>query len=226
MTIPLESRCLFCELSGKYAITNICANCFNLLERLPHCCKTCALPIPDTSDICGKCQKQPLAIDSVFASCPYEQGMGTLIRRLKDHGDFSSLHLFVQLMLERLSTADFIAPDLIVPIPMHPLKRIERGFNQTDILAGALGKELEIEVLGNALGRFKGQDQRKLKLAKRFTNMRHAFFVRDSSIEGLRIALVDDVMTSGATLHSAATALKSAGALRVDAWVLARTLKD
>lgn len=225
MTILFESRCLFCELSGSYKVTNICETCLGNLQRLPHCCQTCALPIPEAAEICGQCQKKPPALDRVYAACPYEQGIDSLIRSLKDNGDFSSLNLFTLLIEERLSRAKARPPDFIVPIPLHPLRRLRRGFNQTDLIAERLGKSLDIEVANQTLGRKMNTDQRRLSLSRRVANMRQAFYLKARSLEGMRVALLDDVMTTGATLNSAARMLKAGGALRVDAWVLARTLK-
>lgn len=225
MTIQLASRCLFCDLSGNYEITNICPVCLDTLQRLPHCCTTCALPVPADVDICGQCQKRPPALDSICAACPYESGLDSLIRRLKDGGDFSSLDIFSRLIEERLRHNGDPLPDLIVPIPMHPLKRLWRGFNQTDLIAKKLGKSLDLEVASGTLGRRMSTDQRNLNLANRLSNTRRAFFLKDIPVEGLRVTILDDVMTTGATLNSAARTIKAGGALRVDAWVLARTLK-
>lgn len=225
MTIHLASKCLFCDLSGNYEITNICPTCLDTLRRLPHCCKTCALPIPESVDICGQCQKRPPALDRVYAACPYESGLDALIRRLKDSGDFSSLNIFSALIEERLRHSDNQLPDLLIPIPIHPLRRLWRGFNQTDLIAKKLGKSLDLEVAGGTLGRRMNTDQRNLNLASRFRNTHRAFYLKDNSVEGMRVALLDDVMTTGATLNSAARTIKAGGALRVDAWVLARTLK-
>jgi ComF family protein len=225
MTVHFESKCLFCELSGAYKIANTCQTCFSALERLPHSCLTCALPVPEGVETCGQCQKKPPVMDHVYAACPYEQGIDSLIRNLKDNGEFSTLDIFAVLIEECLRKARTRLPDLIVPVPLHPLRRMWRGFNQADLIAEKLGASLDIEVAHQALGRRMSTDQRTLNLSRRFDNMRQAFYLKSTALEGMRVAILDDVMTTGATLNSAARTLKAGGALRVDAWVLARTLR-
>lgn len=224
MALHPASKCLFCDISGNYPLTNTCSVCFDTLERLPHCCRKCALPLPEAAEICGQCQKAPPGLNQIHAACPYDRGLDLLIRQFKDSGDFSPLNLFVALLEERLQRTGFQPPDILLPIPMHPLKRLVRGFNQTHLLAEKLGNRLNIDVIYNALGRRVTTDQRTLSVKNRSRNMRRAFFLKNDSLEGLRVALIDDVMTTGATLNSAAKTLNAGGALRVDAWVLARTL--
>ena len=223
MPICLPSKCLFCDLSGDYSLANICPVCFAAIERLGNCCRQCSLPLPQETDICGKCQIKPPPLRQVIAACPFDGGVGRLLGRLKDIADFSALPLMVQLLEDRLRDLGFSRPDMLIPIPMHPLKQLRRGFNQTQLLADQLGNRLTIDILHTGLKRRLTADQRHLNLQHRARNVRNAF-AAGCSVEGLRIVLLDDVMTTGATLNAAAKTLLAAGALRVDAWVVARTL--
>ena len=161
------SRCLFCNLSGKYRIANICPVCCDNLARLGHVCHLCALPLTPGQKICGRCQLRPSSLDRVVAACPYDKGMDVLIRRFKDRADFAALELMVSLMEQRIEQEEVPAPDCVVPIPLHPLKRLWRGYNQTQLLAAVLGKRLGLEIRLGALRRTWTPDQRMLRLAER-----------------------------------------------------------
>ncbi|MBM5575546.1 ComF family protein [Deefgea sp. CFH1-16] len=106
---------------------------------------------------------------------------------------------------------------------MHPARLKERGFNQALEIAQPIAKRLQLPMEIGLLSRHKNTEhQARLSAKARWHNMRNAFVCRDSA-NGLRIALIDDVMTSGASMNAAAQALKSAGAIEVFAWVIART---
>lgn len=135
------------------------------------------------------------------------------------------LHLaepFADMMLETLHEQP--SPDLIIPMPLHAIRLRERGFNQSLEIARYLAKRLELPLETAAVVRAKlSPPQASLPLKARVKNVRHAFACT-RRFDGLRIALVDDVMTTGASLNALAKAIKDAGAEQVECWVLARTL--
>jgi len=122
------------------------------------------------------------------------------------------------------STASAILPDIIIPMPLHPTRLQERGFNQAVELARVIGKNLKLEVNSHACARIKfSPPQVSLPLKERVKNMRGAFDCK-IRLDGLRIALIDDVMTTGASLNALAATVKKAGASHVECWLVARTL--
>lgn len=119
--------------------------------------------------------------------------------------------------------APYSLPDLIIPMPLHPQRLQERGFNQAVEIARVVAKELGLPLDIHACKRVKfSAPQVTLPLKQRVQNMRNAF-VCDRPLEGLKIALLDDVMTTGASLNALAAAVRKAGAASIECWVLART---
>jgi len=114
-------------------------------------------------------------------------------------------------------------PDAIVPVPLHPSRLRRRGYDQALELAKPIARELGIPLLANALQRVRATaPQSELDAGARQRNLRRAFAVKDGAELPAHVALIDDVMTTGATLNAAAKVLRRAGVARVDAWVCAR----
>ena len=114
-------------------------------------------------------------------------------------------------------------PDILIPVPLHHLRMLKRGFNQAYELAGHIGRSLDIPVLAGSLRRHKStKAQSGLNRKQRRKNVRGAFYWHGRRKPGLHVALVDDVMTTGTTVTECARVLKKAGAERVDVWVAAR----
>lgn len=197
-----------------------CAACDAALPYLdgPHC-PVCALPTPDGAT-CGRClKKQPLFTRTV-APFAYAFPLDCLVQALKFNG---RLHLASGLA-GHLARRITHRPDCIVPMPLHPARLARRGHNQSLELARHVASRLDIPLLHGACQRVRDTPpQSELKWNERTKNMRKAFrCVEDLS--GRHVAMVDDVMTSGASLNELALALRRAGAREVSAWVLARTL--
>ena len=144
-----------------------------------------------------------------------------LIPSAKFGGRWSLLPALAKLMLPALQQLPH--PDLLLPLPLHPQRLKERGFNQALEIARPLAKNLKLPLELKLLQRTRDTEhQARLTEKARHRNMRKAF-VATGDLTDRHIALVDDVMTTGASLDAAARALKQAGAARVDCWVLART---
>ena len=137
---------------------------------------------------------------------------------------------FADLMSDNLLSNDVLAKDidLIIPMPMHPKRLQERGFNQALEIAKLISKLLDIPLDYQSCTRNKlSPPQASLPLKERVKNIRGVFGINDAhakNLKGLKIALIDDVMTTGASLNELAKTVKKAGASHVECWVLARTL--
>lgn len=212
--------CLFCGARSLAGLA--CPDCAATLPRLPaERCPHCALPTLGGA-LCGACLKRPPTFDRSHAVFSYRFPADVAIQRLKYHGELAIARWLADEMAAGLGAGD--RPQLLVPMPLHPRRLSERGFNQAALLAQHLGQRLHIPQAVTVCRRVRDTPpQVALPLAERRRNIRGAFSC-DSRLAGLRIALVDDVMTSGASLDELAKAAKRAGARAVEAWVIARTV--
>jgi len=216
----LASRCLVCSERGGNGI-DLCGFCWQSLPWLTSACLRCALPLGIGSDLCGDCLRRPPPQAATVAGFVYRAPLDRLLPRAKFHGDLAGLRLLSSLMAERLLGA--ARPDALVPIPLHRSRLRRRGYDQALELARPLARRLGLPLRDDVLGRVRATAaQSRLDAGARRRNLRGAFTVRSGVPLPAHVALVDDVMTTGATARSAATALLRAGARRVDVWVCAR----
>jgi ComF family protein len=179
----------------------------------------CALPLPGGST-CGACLKRPPAYDEVHARYAYAFPVDALIHAYKYGGDLA----LARVLAAHLTGTEPPVADVLIPMPLAPARLRERGFNQALELARILGRRFDLPVLAQACRKVADTaPQAALPWTERARNVR-GVFVCDAQLTGLRVAVVDDVMTTGATLNELARNLKRAGAVRVAAWVVARTL--
>ena len=218
------ARCLLCG-EGDGVLNGICAPCSNDLPALGHSCQTCALPLPNTGDRhCASCQQQPPPQSLSRACWYYAYPVAQLIQRFKYQRDLAAGHTLAELAAVVLDPAPAQHPDLLVPIPMHWRKQLARGYNQAQLIATTLGSRWRIPVEPRALRKLTPTDsQQTLRRTQRKKNLARSFRARADRVAGLHIGLVDDVITTGATLEAAAQALLDAGAHQVSAIALART---
>jgi ComF family protein len=213
-------RCLACGERG-HAARDLCPACLDVLPWNRVACPTCALPLPMPAAACGAClaRRPPLAL--VHAACVYARPLDRLLPRFKFHGDFAAGRLLSQLMADACD--DLPRPDALVAIPLHRSRLRQRGYDQALELARPLARALDLPLRPDLLVRGRGTaPQSELSAAARRRNLRDAFAVQAGTPLPAHVVLVDDVMTTGATLHAAAIALRRAGVARVDAWVCAR----
>ncbi len=177
--------------------------------------------MPRADALCGRCQRRPPTFDRIRAPWLYASPLDTCIQELKFHGGLAAGRLLGQLLARQLQRVD-IAVDHIVPMPLHRSRLRGRGFNQSMELAGPVARALDVELSPGMLLRHRQTAaQAELPLAARHGNVRDAF--RAGEVVGLRIAVVDDVVTSGGTAEAAARTLKDAGASVVEVWAVCRT---
>jgi ComF family protein len=217
--ILLAPRCLVCGQAGAEG-QDLCAACAIALPWNRSACPRCALPTPH-GDSCGECLQSPPPVATTLAAFVYGFPLDRLVPRFKFHQDLAAGRLLAELMAQGLATA--ARPDAIIPVPLHATRLRARGYDQALELARPIGRMLEVPVLADALLRRRATaPQSELDAVARRRNLRGAFAVHAGTMVPAHVALVDDVMTTGATLHAAAKALLRTGVKRVDAWVCAR----
>lgn len=216
----LPPRCLLCGEPGADG-RDLCRDCAEALPWNRHACPRCALPLPQSEPVCGECLRRPPPLARAHAACVYGFPFDRLVPRFKFHHDLAAGRLMAELLGESL--ADLARPQAIVPIPLHASRLRKRGYDQALELAKPVARELGIPLLADALLRVRPTSpQSELDAEARQRNLRHAFAARPGVALPGHVALIDDVMTTGATLNAAAKVLLRAGVTRVDAWVCAR----
>ncbi|MFC0676303.1 ComF family protein [Lysobacter korlensis] len=224
------SRCLVCGEPGSEAL-DLCDACEQALPRNHSACGSCAIPLPMPAPACGACLRRSgwlarrgsgSAVAAVHAPFVYARPLDRLLPRYKFHDDLAAGRLLAQLMTQALASAP--RPDALIPVPLHRSRLRRRGYDQALELARPLAGALGLPLIAEALVRTRATDaQSCLSASHRRRNLRDAFAVRPGARLPAHVVLVDDVMTTGATLQAAASALRRAGVARVDAWVCART---
>ena len=219
--------CLACGLPGDPAADrDLCAACHAALPRQPNACRTCALPLPpgEIAVRCSACLRRGDApLTRVHAAFAYAAPLDRLLPRFKFSQSLACGRLASNLMADALRRQAPDRPDALVPIPLHRERLRTRGYDQALELARPLARRLALPILSGWLQRRHAtQAQSRLDKAGRHANLRDAFEVRGHRPLPAHVALIDDVMTTGATLEAAARCLRAAGVQRVDAWVCAR----
>ena len=213
------SRCLLCAEPGLDGM-DLCHACSAGLPRLCHACRRCALPLP-APGTCGACLRTLSPIGRVHAAFVYAPPLDRLLPRFKFHEDLAAGRVLAQLMADAFASLE--RPEVLVPIPLHVRRLRSRGYDQALELARPLARTLGIPLHARLLLRRRATaPQSERDAAARKRNVRGAFQVRPHAPVPRHAVLVDDVMTTGATLQAAASALLLAGVERVDAWVCAR----
>ncbi len=212
-------RCVVCGEAGAQG-RDLCAPCHAALPWQGPACPRCALPmaLPET---CGACLQRPPPLTEAHAAFHYAFPLDRLLPRLKFHRDLAAGRVLARAMAEHC--ASLSRPDAVLPVPLHHARLRQRGYDQAVELAAPLARALRLPLLDRALLRRKTTTaQSRLDAGARQRNLRGAFDVTGAQALPPHVVLVDDVMTTGATLHAAAHALLAAGVQRVDAWVCAR----
>jgi ComF family protein len=220
-----------------------CDNCYLDLPKLNTKCSTCCLPLklekhdPFTSNLlCGECISKPPSFSQTFCTFEYRFPINQIIRRIKYSKQRYWIRPLCQLLANEIALASiksnhFTRPDILIPIPMHKSKIKIRGFNQADLIANFLSKNLNIPVAKKILLKTKNtKTQAQLNKKERMKNLEGSLSIskkttKNNFLKGKHIALVDDVMTTKASCELASKLLLASGASRVDVLCLARTPK-
>jgi ComF family protein len=183
--------------------------------------------VPDGVQRCGACLRHPPAFDQAWAAVDYDHPWDGLISHFKFHAALDLADTLAGTMAEAWQRQPRTLPDLLLPAPLSPQRLRERGFNQSWELARRVARRLGCRADAKLLLRIRDTaHQIDLALDRRSANVRGAFALeplRAHAVRGLHVAVIDDVMTTGATAAEMAVTLKQAGAARVDIWALART---
>ena len=241
-------RCILCNSQSKRSL-DLCLGCENDLPAIVHACTRCGIPLIDelinrdsqTAETessqafdftsCGQCLAEQPPQSQTTALFSYEFPVDRLITRTKFSGKTAYAKVLGHLLAEKIKNT-YTKPELpeaIIPVPLSKQRLQQRGFNQATLIARPIAKNLGIPLLVNHCERIIHTDeQSSLNANKRRHNVRNAFSIRKPFINkqksSLRhVAIVDDVMTTGATLEALAKTLLKSGVEQVDFWVVART---
>ena len=223
-------HCALCGLRSDRDAP-LCLACELEMPLNQSCCARCALPLPPTGQpsatrICGVCQQTPPVFERVIAPWLYDEYFAHLIHLWKYQREQYLTPLLASLWLQRAQWQEEPL-DLLVPVPLHWRRRWQRGFNQSELLCRQLQAtcpELKSCTIADRLVKRQRSTaaQSGMSARQRAGNLKGAFTVF-KPCDNLRIAIVDDVMTTGATATALARALSAAGARHIEVWCLART---
>ena len=222
-----------CQVCGRWPTQAVCEACVDRFARTRWRCGVCAVPLGQDSGLCGDCltRPTPAPLDRCLAAVDYAYPWDDLIARFKFRDEPGLAGVLAERMLATPGAENLIADsDWLVPMPLKPQRLTSRGYNQAWELVKALRARLAHAPAGlaDALVRLgNAPDQHSLPREQRLRNLRGAFAAapqRMAALRGKRVLLVDDVSTTGTTLHSAALALRQAGVVQVHGLVIARTL--
>ena len=214
----LAQDCMLC--AGPSASRLVCEACSASLPRLAHACARCAMELGERG-VCGECQRRAPSFDAALAAFEYRFPLDRLVRRFKYAGDLAAGNWLALELAARAAQCE--RPDLLVAPPLAPSRLRERGFNQAVVIAKAVGRRLGIRHSPDALVKVRETSpQPGLGRKARLANLRDAFRC-NADFAGEHVAIVDDVMTTGATADTVARVLRGAGAARVSVWAIART---
>ncbi|QWT19785.1 ComF family protein [Bacillus sp. NP157] len=217
-------RCLLCGAAGAGGI-ELCLGCTAALPLNSHACPRCALPRrPLSSSSCEACARRLPPWRSAWVPFRYAWPLDLLEARFKFGGNLVAGKVLAHRWIAAGPPPSL--PDAIVPVPLHVARLRQRGFNQALELVKPVAKHFGVPLAPRLLRRVRMTEaQSDLDAEARATNVRGAFVARPGSLP-THVAVVDDVMTTGATLAACVEALHAAGVQRVDVWALARTLKS
>ncbi|MBX3619429.1 MAG: ComF family protein [Rhizobacter sp.] len=220
----LPSQCAVCRGWGLQAV---CESCHLRYAAPAVRCERCALRVPAGVSTCGACHLDPPSFDAALAGVDYAHPWSTLIAQFKFRGALELAHTLVVPLLSAQQRSGRPAPDVLLPVPLSTQRLRQRGYNQAWEATRRLARALDLRSDAHLLLRLKDSPhQLSLPPEGRAANVRGVFAVepaRSGELQGCRVAIIDDVMTTGATFAEIAGVLKQAGAACVEVWALART---
>lgn len=225
----LPAQCLVCALKSNNKL--ICLHCEKKILSIRSYCFHCALPLNKNAQYCGDCLQKNYIFDHIHALGDYQKPLSTLIKHLKYQQQLIAGELLAQLLiksiLSRYTKQQLLHFDYLLAVPLHPKKLQQRGFNQAQIICDVLHQQLNIPILEKYILRNKETiPQEGLSIIKRRKNV-HGAFVKNlssnQSIKGKNIIVIDDVVTTGATVNSLCKILAKQEANTITVFCLCRT---
>lgn len=218
----------YCALCHDLSAQNLCNACLSdLSDTLTNANNSCPLCFHYNfhGKICGQCQQKPPHFERLWSSVYYDVPISNMIHRFKHQADLSLASSLTTLMQHHppnwLNQEQI---DWVLPIPLSKERRLHRGFNQSEILTLKLAKKYNWKVLPqNIVYRAEKPPQSTLKSSERHQNIKNIFQIKNTQIQNCNILLIDDVVTTGATLNELARTLKKSGVSKVFCWSLARS---
>lgn len=228
------SRCVLCRQPGMENL-DLCPHCYAQLPWNHHSCRQCAITLTDspidsladskgTDVLCGRCLQTAPYFDISYSVFRYRGDIVPMMHQFKFHQRLLYSRLFGQLLLDKLQRqiVQGQRPDYLLPVPLHPSRLRQRGYNQSVELAKVLAKGLQVPLQPHCLVRSrKTPAQAGLGAKQRRSNIKGAFELIHP-LADRHIALVDDVVTTGSTVNEIARVLKESGVKRVDVYSIAR----
>lgn len=216
-----------CAVCQGWGTQRVCARCVaRFAVEIPRC-RRCALSLPSGARVCGACLTEPPPFDAAVAAVDYAPPWDRLIAQFKFHDALDLAPALAARLAAAVRNADAPLPDVLLPVPLSRERLRERGHNQAWELARRLGRTLDRPAEAQWLLRWQDTPhQTALAPTERAANVRGAFAVeplRRAAVRGRHIAVIDDVMTTGATFAEIARTLRQAGAAGVQVWAVART---
>ena len=219
--LALPQRCELC--AGHSGTELVCHACMLGLPRIDPACPVCALPAPGGA-ICGGCLTEPPPFDATTSAYAYAFPVDRLVQAFKYQGRLALAEWCAQAIVRARQQMTTPMPTHVLAMPLAAERQRERGFNQAAEIARAVAARTDATLIDMGVRRVRATaPQAALPWQERATNVRGAFACT-IDLTGMNVAVVDDVMTTGATLTEFARTLKAAGAIQVENWVVARTL--
>lgn len=201
----------------------VCTHCIKFIPALGPGCRHCAYPLPDSHfQVCGHCIKKTPYFDRAIINYIFEEPLRSLLHQFK-YRDGLFLSSFLSHLIFSSIKNQTEMPQCLIPVPMHPQRIRQRGFNQAAVLARTLAKKLQIPCdLFSCQKILNTEPQASLDGKQRKKNLRHAFVTQKLPYQ--HIAIIDDLLTTGNTVNELAFTLKTSGVRKVDVWCCARTI--
>ena len=218
-------RCVLCgdPASGM----DLCVPCLNDLPWLGAACRKCGLPRAVASEpVCGPCRATPPDIARTIMALQYEYPVRQLIAELKFRKGLAVGRVLGELLaialLEQQCEPGWLLPDLLVPVPLHPLRELVRSYNQATVIAERIATVIPVSIHPGAARRKRNTPpQSGHSRRERLSNIRGSFTV-DKNLSGARVAIIDDVVTTGSTVRELAKEMRGIGVAEVQIWAVAR----
>jgi ComF family protein len=215
----LPQACVLCRAPSRNAM--ICAPCDASMPTIGAACPRCALASPG-GVLCGRCIARAPPFDVTLAAWRYAFPADRLLQAFKYDGRLALAEPLARAIAGAVIARDAPLPERLLAMPLAPRRQRERGFNHAHEIARRLSAYVHVPLAQDLRRTRDAPPQAGLTLRERTRNVRNAFEANER-VAGCAVAIVDDVMTTGATLAAAALAVRKAGAVRVEAWVVART---